>query len=315
LEPVRDAASFPPPFEPRWYPPRKFQHRTWLHVLLFVLTALSTTIAGASYYANFITEIGRQPLTLSDGALIARGAWFSVTLLAILLAHEFGHYFACRYYDVDASLPYFLPLPLIAPTGTLGAVIRIREPIASKRVFFDVGIAGPIAGFVVAVGALVIGLLLSDVVPLPTDQKIVEYADPPIIQAAVWLIFGSVSDGYSVNLHPIGWASWWGFFITALNLFPVGQLDGGHIAYGVLGKQASILTIVAVLFGASLTFLSPTWIGWTVVIVVLLLLFGRNHPRTFDESVPLDRTRLLLALFALAMFVLSFAPATIQELN
>ena len=165
----------------------------WLHLLLFVLTVGTTSLVG--------------------------GWAYSVTILAILGCHEFGHYFACRYYDVDASLPYFLPLP-IPLTGTLGAFIRIREPIPSKRMLFDIGIAGPIAGFLVAVPALFFGVALSTVAPIGPEEGQLWLGEPLLVQLASRVLWGSIPDSQTLLLHPIGFAAWFGLLATALNLFP-----------------------------------------------------------------------------------------------
>ena len=224
-----------------WQPSPKFQDRVWRHVLLFALTIVTTTLVGAGHYAAFLTDFG-------DAAAPARavvprscvgGFWYSGTILAILGCHELGHYFACRYYDVDASLPFFIPVPFLL-TGTLGAFIRIREPIPSKRMLFDIGIAGPIAGFVVAVPALFLGLAMSHVVRLPADtSNLLELGEPLLFKLASWLLWGTQPDGYSLNMHPMAFAAWFGLLATALNLFPIGQLDGGHISYAVLGRRWS----------------------------------------------------------------------------
>jgi membrane-associated protease RseP (regulator of RpoE activity) len=321
LEPVRrDPQAVPPPFEfvggpPEyvWHPPRKFRDRVWVHVVLFLATVLSTTIIGELHYAGFITDFAVRPLTLTGGALLLRGLWYSGTILAILGCHELGHYFACRYYDVDASLPFFLPAPF-ALTGTLGAFIRIRAPIPGKRALFDIGIAGPIAGFLVALPVLLIGMHLSSVVKLPTSFRgeVFELGEPLLFKAAEWLTFGSIPDGYSVNMHPMAFAAWFGMLATALNLFPIGQLDGGHISYAVLGRRSTVVTMVMVPCLIGLSFVSTSWIVWTVLTVGMLLAFGPRHPRVIDEEVPLDRSRLWLAAFALLMFVLCFTPAPIQ---
>jgi membrane-associated protease RseP (regulator of RpoE activity) len=300
-----DAVGYTPPRpEPR-------ERRPWKHVLLFVLTVVSTTWVGGLHYAYFQTDFG-TPVDLSTGTLLRTGFWYSLSILAILGTHEFGHYFACRYYGVDASLPYFLPAPLPL-TGTLGAFIRIRQTIPGKRELFDIGIAGPIAGFLVAIPVLFLGMWMSRVVPLPpsTDQ-IVELGEPLLFQGAAWLVFGAIPDGYSINMHPMGFAAWFGLLATALNLFPIGQLDGGHISYAVLGRKSTAVTLATVLCLVALSFLSSSWIVWTVLTVVMLLAFGPRHPRTFDEEVPLDRARLWLAFFALVMFVLCFTPAPIS---
>ena len=159
MDPAREEAlTLPPEFV--WLPRPKFRDRRWVHALLFLATILTTTAVGAAHYGSFATDFGATRVSLGYAELALRGFWYSGTILAILGCHELGHYFACRYYDVDASLPFFLPAPLPL-TGTLGAFIRIREPIPSKRMLFDIGIAGPIAGFVVAVPALFLGLWMS----------------------------------------------------------------------------------------------------------------------------------------------------------
>jgi membrane-associated protease RseP (regulator of RpoE activity) len=247
-------------------------------------------------------------------SLILRGFWYSGTILAILGCHELGHYFACRYYDVDASLPFFLPAPLPL-TGTLGAFIRIREPIPAKRMLFDIGIAGPIAGFVVAVPALFIGLAMSHVVRIPPHFTGAELGEPLLFKLASWLVWGNPPRGYSINMHPVAFAAWFGLLATALNLFPIGQLDGGHISYSVLGRKSSNVTLTMIAAAIVLTYYSASWLVWTGLMLVMLAVFGRHHPPVPDEDVPLDRTRMILALVALAMFVLCFTPAPISSLD
>jgi membrane-associated protease RseP (regulator of RpoE activity) len=301
-----DAVGYIPPRpEPR-------ERRPWKHVLLFVLTVVTTTYVGGLHYALFQTNFSPGPVDVSTGTLFRTGFWYSLSILAILGTHEFGHYFACRYYGVDASLPYFLPAPLPL-TGTLGAFIRIRQTIPGKRELFDIGIAGPIAGFLVALPVLFLGMAMSRVVALPpATDGIVELGEPLLFQGAAWLVFGPIPAGYSINMHPMGFAAWFGLLATALNLFPIGQLDGGHISYAVLGRKSTAVTLATVLCLIALSFLSSSWIVWTVLTVVMLLAFGPRHPRTFDEEVPLDRARLWLAFFALVMFVLCFTPAPIE---
>jgi membrane-associated protease RseP (regulator of RpoE activity) len=297
-----------------WQPRPKFQDRRWRHALLLLLTIGTTTLVGADHYYSFMTDLGttRPPVDLSE--LLLPGFWYSGTILAILGCHEFGHYAACRYYDVDASLPFFLPAPLPL-TGTLGAFIRIREPIPTKKMLFDIGIAGPVAGFLVAVPALFFGLALSRVVQLPPDFVGAELGEPLLFQFASTLLWGSQPEGYSVNLHPMAFAAWFGLLATALNLFPIGQLDGGHIAYAVLGRKSSHLTVIMVLGAIVLAYFSPSWMVWTGLMIAMLLMFGRHHPRTFDEHEPLDRSRIILAVFALIMLVLCFTPNPIEPLD
>src|SRR6516225_3397023 len=297
-----------------WQPRPKFRDRVWLHVLLFLLTIATTTLVGADHYAAFLLDFSARTLRMPFGALFVRGLWYSVTILAILGCHELGHYVACRYYDVDASLPYFLPVP-ISITGTLGAFIRIREPIPQKRMLFDIGIAGPLAGFVIAVPALFIGVAMSHVVRVPPDFSGFELGEPLLFKLAEWLLWGKISDPYSLNLHPIAFAAWFGLLATALNLFPIGQLDGGHICYAVLGTKSTYVTIASIGIAIGLAaYFSSSWIVWTGLMVVMLVLFGPRHPRVFDEHVPLDRSRRILAFVALAIFILCFTPAPISEL-
>jgi membrane-associated protease RseP (regulator of RpoE activity) len=224
-----------------------------------------------------------------------------------------GHYLACRYYDVDASKPYFLPLPIVSPFGTLGAFIRIREPIPHKRVLFDIGIAGPIAGFLVAVPATFIAIAMSNVVQLPDPlpPATVFYGEPLLYKIASRLLWGPMPAGHDLNLHPMGFGAWFGLFATALNLFPVGQLDGGHISYAVLGRRSSHVTMATIAVGLALSVFAGSWIVWSVMMLVMLRLFGRHHPPVFDEETPLDRGRQMLALFAVVMFVLCFMPVPI----
>ena len=285
--------------------------------MLFALTVVTTTFAGAGHYASFLNDFSTgvglpRPLPV----LLLGGIWYSGTILAILGCHELGHYFACRYYDVDASRPFFIPFPFLL-TGTMGAFIKIREPIPSKRMLFDIGIAGPIAGFVVAVPTLFLGLWMSHVVRLPADTSNLAYLGEPLLfRFASWLLWGTQPDGYTLNMHPMAFAAWFGMLATALNLFPIGQLDGGHISYSVLGPRWSTgVTFATIGVAIGLAFFASSWMVWTGLMLVLLVMFGPRHPRVFDEHVPLDRTRQLFALFAVVMFVLCFTPAPITLSN
>lgn len=316
--PAPDSAEsdVPAPPEYVWRPRPKFQDRIPRHVALLLLTFLSTTVAGAGHYEGFLTAFSPTPSGLTLAQLLVGGLWYSGTILAILGCHELGHYFACRYYDVDASLPFFLPVPIVM-TGTLGAFIRIREPIGSKRMLFDIGAAGPFAGFLIAVPALVFGMALSNVVPLPDPlpPSTIYLGEPLLYKSVAWLVFGTTPDGYTVNMHPVAFAAWFGLLATALNLFPIGQLDGGHIAYAVFGRHSSHVTLVTVGVAIALAYFSSSWIVWTGLMIVMLMLFGRHHPRTYDEHVPLDRARQALAAVALVIFVLCFSPVPIAPLG
>ena len=295
---------------------RQPRDRVWLHVLLLLLTFATTTWIGGVHYLGFLLDFGRRDIDLTQTQFLLGGLWYSLTILAILGAHEMGHYLACRYYRVSATLPFFLPAPPPFFTGTFGAFIRIRSPIETKPILFDIGFAGPIAGFVVAVPALFLGLFWSTVVEVPASfESGLWLGEPLLFRLASWTIWGPIQDGFSINLHPIAFAAWFGLLATALNLFPIGQLDGGHIAYAALGWRSTYVTIGSIAAAVVLTFFSLSWVVWTVMLVVMLVLFGPRHPRTADDHVPLDGRRLALALFALVMFVLCFTPAPISEID
>jgi membrane-associated protease RseP (regulator of RpoE activity) len=293
-------------------PPRpKFQHRYGRHLALFAATFLTTTYA-QSFLAFFIA--------LGQGVFIpgvfgwqffVGGLWYSVPLLTILAAHEFGHYLACRHYNVDATLPYFLPMPLVL-TGTLGAVIRIREAFPSKQALFDIAVAGPIAGFVVLVPFLVIGVWLSGTAQVTEGS--LYFGEPLLFKLLERLRFGDLGPDMDSVLHPMGFAAWFGMLATALNLLPFGQLDGGHIVYSLFrGHRHAVMVSIATLIAAALlTTRSLSWISMLVVMVIMALVLGLRHPQVIDEDTPLDARRRLVALFALAMFLLCFTPVPIQ---
>lgn len=289
-------------------PPRD---RVWLHVLLLLLTLVTTTFVGMLNYLGYVSDLGQRRIHLSATAAVLGGLWYSIPALTILGAHEMGHYLACRYYRINASLPFFIPFPSIF--GTLGAVIRIREPLRTKRMLFDVGVAGPIAGFVVAVPALLLGMAWSHPVRVPPNAG--EYGEPLLFQFVKYLFYGHMPRGIDCNTHPLLFASWFGLFATALNLIPVGQLDGGHIAYANLGGRANYVSYVmlAIMLTLGLT-VSSNWLVWSVLMIALLYLFGWKHPPTWDENDSLGTPRLLVTLFALLMFILSFIPVPIIEL-
>jgi peptidase M50-like protein len=299
---------------PRALAPVKFRQRYWLHALMFALTLASTTIVGSRMQANFDRnlpffdlerDIAAFALVWRNPLLLLPGLPFSLTLLTILLAHEFGHYFACIYYRIDASLPYFLPAPTF--TGTLGAFIRIRAPIYSKRVLFDVGVAGPLAGFVFLLPALAIGLAFSKIIPGINHQGAFSFGTPILL----WLLERVVFPGVPVSdiyLHPVARAAWIGILATALNLLPIGQLDGGHILYSIVGDRHKLMSRVfaALLVPIGIFF----WSGW-LVWAVLLLLFGMRHPAIYDPT-ELGPGRRRLAWLSLAIFLVCFTLAPIS---
>jgi membrane-associated protease RseP (regulator of RpoE activity) len=283
-----------------------------LHVTLFLVTLLFTTAVGTLHYVSFASEFGRRAVEMSWMSMI-NGLWYSLTLLAILGSHEFGHYYYCRRYDVDATLPYFIPAP-IPLTGTLGAVIKIREPFPSRTVLFDIGVGGPIAGFIVLVPALFIGMSMSNVVPVPTGENVFYMGEPLLFQWVARLHFGALAADQTINIHPMVFAAWFGMLATALNLLPFGQLDGGHITYATLGRWATPISLATVGTAILLTYNSSSWMFMTVMMLLMLLLLGPRHPRVLYEHEPLAPGRRAVALLALVIFIICFTPVPIDTL-
>jgi len=279
-------------------------------LVLFLCTVLSTLAVGAQFalaYANnqapFSADFHPYAVILSDPRLLLLGIPFSFTLLGILLAHELGHYFACRYYGIAASYPYFIPAPTII--GTMGAFIRIRSPIVNRKALFDVGLAGPVVGFLFAVPALAIAIAYSKLAPAAQASSLIVFGDPPLVRLlTAWLRPGIAAD--DILLNPVGRAAWVGLFATALNLLPVGQLDGGHILYALASEKHRKVSLGFVLLLVPLgIFFWQGWLLWSV----LLLMLGFRHPRLLDRWEPLDRTRRVWALAALVIFLLCFTPS------
>jgi membrane-associated protease RseP (regulator of RpoE activity) len=248
----------------------------------------------------------------TDPALLSAGLAFSTSALLILLAHELGHYIACRLYRLPSTVPYFLPVPF--NFGTFGAFIKIRAPIRSKAELFDVGIAGPLAGFVMLIPFLLYGVWRSEVVSLDHPGA------PPggifvpgrclLMELAVRLFHGPTPDGMVLQLHPFAWGAWLGLFATALNMLPLGQLDGGHILYAATGRLQRRLALPLWL---GLAFLSFRWTGWLLWTVIVLAI-GLYHPPVYDERTPLDARRIRVAWLGLAVFVLTFMPVPFEIL-
>lgn len=297
------------------------------HVLYFLATVVTTTLTGGSWVVNppinSILDLFIAPTvavireTLAGNLLpLTQGLIFTTTLLVILAAHEFGHYFACRYYGIRATLPFFIPAPpAVTLFGTFGAVIKIKEPIPSRRALFDIGIAGPLAGFAVALPASIIGLAIAKPAPfaegLPTEGT--QFLDPPLFKLIAW----AMGKPEMWEWNPIYWAAWGTLLVTALNLFPVGQLDGGHVLYAVLGKRIhKWVSRAVVLATASLSILAfvkqqpPVYGFWTLVLLFLLKV---GHPQVSEDE-PIGRGRIILAIVALIVFLLCFMPFPVTTL-
>lgn len=259
------------------------KQKVWLHVVLFLATVLSTAYIG--------------------------GWQYSLCLMTILTCHEFGHYYAARKHNVPASLPYFIPAPTrILPFGTLGAVIRMSPYIPNRRALFDIAAAGPIAGIIIALPVTMFGMATSKL-QLKAASSGLELGEPLLLQAMQWWTFGPVSDAYEVVLNPIAFAGWVGLFVTALNLLPIGQLDGGHIVHAVFGKRSRYIS------GGVFALLAATMLTGNysyLVFLALLWYMGVTHPPTLNDSVPLGRRRAFIAVVMLIIFVLCFTPTPIQ---
>ena len=286
--------------------PQAEQPRLWLHALLFGATVLTTLYAGAGMAEGRPSDDLWWPLFH-----LWRGWPFALGLLSILLAHELGHYFVSRHHGVARSLPYFIPLPLPDflgnVLGTMGAVILMKAPVTNRRVMLDVGAAGPIIGTLVAIPVLLIGLSLSHVEPIVTDQAYMLEGSSLLYLGLKFLVFGRwlPGGGLDVFIHPVAFAGWAGLLVTSLNLIPAGQFDGGHIVYSILGERAQRFTwpLIGVLFALGVIF----WQGW-LIWAFLVLLLGQRHPGPLDSVTVLDGRRKVVAATALVLFVLTFTP-------
>jgi len=270
-----------------------------LNAILFILTIFTTMLTGALFF---------EAETLQEGLQIWRGLPYSLSILLILGAHEMGHYFAARYHKTAVTLPYFIPF--LPPVGTMGAVIRMKAPLKNKRVLLDIGAAGPLAGLVFAIPILLYGLYTSDLGPVSFNQPI--EGNSILYYAAKYAVFGRFLPDATqdVYLNQMAWAGWVGLLVTALNLMPVGQLDGGHITYALWGKKSNqfYLPVMVALIGLSIiSFVTGgllTWVFW----LILLFLFGRVRAEPLDDVTPLDTRRRVIAILCLIVFVLVFVP-------
>jgi hypothetical protein len=279
----------------------------WMNALLLAITFGTTTAYGAAISGCFYAG---QPFTsdriwagyvlIAQGSpLIWQGLLFSIPLLLILGAHELGHYVACKRWRVHATLPFFLPSPLLL--GTFGAFIRIKSPIYRRDSLFDIGVAGPVAGFLVLLPILALGIAWSRVVPHIGSGEDFVFGTPLLLRAAEWIRFPARAPA-DIALHPFAQAAWGGLLATAINLLPIGQLDGGHILYALLGPGHRNLSRVFLLFLLPMGFFSISWLLWALI----LFLLGARHPLIYDNEA-LDSTRKLVAASALIILVLSLS--------
>lgn len=288
-----------------------------LALALFILTLISTLAVGYEFCASYAQN--RAPFAglpnpfaptwqaLTHPRLLLVGMPFSFTLIGILLAHELGHYFACRYYKIDSSYPYFLPAPSLI--GTFGAFIRIRSPIFSRKALFDVGFSGPLVGFVLAVPILAFGVYISKVVPNAQAGAPVTFGSPLLMKLFLEIFHPGVS-AQNILLSPIALAAWVGLFATALNLLPIGQLDGGHIVFSLSSERHRRISQIA---GVALLIMAIFfWRGW-IVFAVLTFFLGFRHPMLLDSWTPLDNRRRAWAYVALVIFLLCFTPMPLSN--
>lgn len=254
-------------------------------LILFVLTIISTSLVG--------------------------GYQYSFAIMTILLAHEMGHYLMSRRYGIPATLPYFIPFPL-SPFGTLGAIIKMRGIIINKKALFDIGVAGPLMSFLFSLPFIIYGMTLSKVEKIVGSSSFIRLGDPYLFKLLQKVIFGDIPPGHDIVLHPFAYAGWVGLFVTALNLLPVGQLDGGHVTYAIFGQKSRLVYLLTTFFMLFLSiFFNPGWL----ILVVLLLLFGMRHPEPYDIETGIDAKRKVLAILILFIFLLSFTPSPFPDLN
>src|SRR3990167_8333473 len=240
---------------------------------------------------------------------LINGPYYSMAIMTILLSHEMGHFVMCKKYGVEATAPFFIPVPF-PPFGTFGAVIKMRGYIPDKRALFDIGAAGPIGGLIFAIPITIIGLSFSEVHPISEDStSYLGLGEPILFSFFAKMMIGEVSEGFDIVLNPIAFAGWAGLFVTALNLLPIGKLDGGHIIYALLGKYSAIVYKAGI--GAFCIFTLFVYPGW-IIFAVMLLLFGFKHPPPADPFTQLDFKRKCIGVLMLVIFLISFTPIPLK---
>jgi len=295
--------------------------RPWLNLVLFVATVLTVLYIGAGYaLADLDVAASLTPSEASKLALanLHRGIPFAATLMGILLAHELSHYFMGRRYGAPVSLPYFIPMPMNI-LGTMGALIVQRAPMRSRKAVFDIGVAGPIGGLIVAIPLLLYGLSLSTVAGTPVGVGYTQEGNSLLYLGLKYLVFGQIlpSNGLDVWLHPVAFAAWAGLLVTMINLLPVGQLDGGHVSYALLGRRSAVVGMIATIgmlaWGGWLTLQGNVdgggfWLLWGFLNLVL----NRRHAPALDDATPVGFTRVAVGLMVAVLFVLMFMPSPLR---
>ena len=270
-----------------------------IHWILLASTFLTTLLAGALMQGAYI---------FLDPSSIFKGVPFSLTLMLILGTHEFGHYYYAQKHNVDASLTYFIPAPpFIFLIGTFGAFIKIKSVIKNRAALLQIGAAGPIAGFIVAVPALLIGLKLSSVFEKTINSGALILGDSLLMKMLIWITHPNLTQNQDVLLHPIAFAGWIGLLVTMLNLLPIGQLDGGHITYAMFGHKQSFIAKIALVALIPLSFLSLNWLVWGLLIIFLMR--SSSHPPIDDFNIPLSNDNKIIGYLCFLIFILCFIPA------
>jgi len=280
---------YDPDYKPKWI----------TVILLFIATFITTSIAGSNGGGSIL-------------AIIINGLPFSLSLLAILFAHEMGHYITARYFGVIATPPYFIPFPSLV--GTMGAIIRIKSPIPDKRVLLYIGAMGPIAGFIISCIVIIAGLMQSSVQPLPQltgDSLVPIFGDSLLFSFFVKIIIGTIPQGYDVYLSPLAWAGWIGFLVTSLNLMPIGQLDGSHVLYALFGEKQRY---AGWLFFGIICILTFLWVGWVVWIILTISLLMIGHPYIPDGQ-PLTKAERMMGYLCIIIFIFTFIPIPVIVLG
>jgi len=294
--------------------PKRKERPVWINYLLLISVLITTIITGSIIYmgdfAIWDPDIGLllDPMDIFKLENLFFGAvLFALPLMAILITHEMGHYFISKKHGIATSLPFFIPIPPILPSfniGTFGALISSRDPMPNKKALFDVGIAGPLAGFLVAIPVTIIGIIIAD--PIQNITSIEQIAPGETVFGSSLLIdflVGALRDlpqGYTIDMNPVLFAGWVGLLITSINLLPAGQLDGGHVFRAVLGKKQRYAGWIAIAI--------MIFTGWFFFAFIIIFLMGTMHPPPLNDDTAIDRKRQLLFFVAIAILLLSFIP-------
>lgn len=279
----------------------------YINIILFLITIFTTIVSGAVLEGADV---------LSDFSKVKEGIPFSFTLISILGFHELGHYFASRFHNINATLPYFIPAPPIIPTtppilfiGTFGAFIKVKSQISDKKKLLDIGAYGPIAGFLMTVPSIIFGLQISAIKEVIPGHGIT-LGNSLLLYFAEKMIFGNIPPGYDVELSSVAFAGFIGLLVTTLNLMPIGQLDGGHIVYALFGKKHAIIARIFFIVLLLLSVLTH-WIGW-LFWAILIYAIGFRHPPTANDFIPIDNKRKIIGCFCICIFILCFIPVPIS---